>query len=78
MNEILPEVLPYIHENVTNDRKVLVHCSAGKSRSVSIVAVYLMKYKGMNVNEALDFIKNKRNMINPNSGFVNALKKEIL
>ena len=73
VNEILPEVLPYIHENVTNNRRVLVHCSAGKSRSVSIVAAYLMKYKDMKVDEAFDFIKSKRSIIDPNPSFVETL-----
>jgi len=75
VNEILPEALPYIHENVTNTRNILIHCSAGKSRSVSIVAAYLMKYKEMGSDEAFEFIRTKRSVIDPNAGFVRALAK---
>ena len=39
---------------------VLVHCGAGLSRSVSVVAAYLCRYAGMNLSEAVNFIKDKR------------------
>lgn len=74
INDVLEETLPYIKKNVDNDRKILIHCYAGKSRSVSIVAAYLVKYKGLNVDEAFNFIGKKR-PISPNIGFVDALNK---
>ena len=39
---------------------VLVHCGAGLSRSVSVVAAYLCRYAGMNLSEAVNFIKERR------------------
>lgn len=42
---------------------VLVHCQAGMSRSATIVAAYLMKVLGVEVDEALDMIRNVRPVI---------------
>ena len=39
---------------------VLVHCGAGLSRSVSVVAAYLCRYAGMSLAEAVNFIKERR------------------
>lgn len=40
--------------------RVLVHCHAGQSRSPSVVAGYLVKYKGLSPEEALAAVKAKR------------------
>ena len=60
---------------INGDAKVFVHCAAGESRSATIVIAYLMYKNKMSYEEAYDFIKNKRNVINPNSGFQEQLKK---
>jgi protein-tyrosine phosphatase len=39
---------------------VLVHCHAGRSRSVAVVAGYLVKTRGMLPKAAFDFIAGKR------------------
>ncbi len=53
--------------------KVLVHCQAGISRSVTLVLYWLMTRKGMTFNDAFEYIKTRRNIANPNSGFVKIL-----
>jgi len=54
--------------------KILVHCSAGISRSPMVVAAYLMKRKGMTLKAALRQIIQVRPQISPNAGFLQQLK----
>ena len=72
--QIFPVILPYLHQKLKKGHKCLVHCSSGKSRSVSVLVGYLMKYKKMKMNEALDYIRTRRKCINPNEGFLDALE----
>jgi protein phosphatase slingshot len=61
-------------ENIRkNNGKVLVHCSAGKSRSATIVIAYIMKTQNMQFTEAYEFVKARRNVIDPNLGFIGQL-----
>jgi protein-tyrosine phosphatase len=48
---------------------VLVHCMAGKSRSPSVVIMYLMQHHGYTLQTAFDYVTSKRNGISPNIGF---------
>lgn len=72
---VLPiqEALEFINHAITNDKKVLVHCIEGKSRSGSMIVAYFMSSKGMSYNEAVQEITFKRR-IEPNEGFVEQLK----
>lgn len=54
---------------------VLVHCAAGQSRSVAVVAAYLMCSHGWDVDVALAHIREQRYCIAPNPGFVRQLKQ---
>ncbi len=62
-----------IHEYLRNGKKVIVHCYAGVSRSASTVIAYLIKYKGMSLEEAYKFVKKRRPIIDPNKGFMREL-----
>jgi dual specificity phosphatase 12 len=53
--------------------KVYIHCVAGISRSASLVIAYVMKTRSMNYTEAHDLVAQKRNVIDPNEGFVRQL-----
>lgn len=53
---------------------ILVHCSAGISRSASFVIAYLIRYKSMGVDEALALIRSRRQRANPNQGFITQLR----
>eukprot|EP01083_Nonionella_stella_P071637 192562_1 len=59
----------------SGSNRVYVHCYAGKSRSATIVIAYLMKNKGMSYEEAYCFTKERREVIQPNRGFTEQLKK---
>jgi protein phosphatase slingshot len=54
--------------------KILVHCKKGISRSASVVLAFIMKEKGWSLDESFEFVKNKRNCIRPNSGFLKQLE----
>lgn len=58
---------------------VLLHCTAGISRSVTALASYLLRYgisrdSRITTDFILQFIKSKRPCIDPNPGFVAQLK----
>jgi len=48
---------------------VLVHCQQGVSRSATVVAAYLMTTQSISATEAIQFIKARRPIANPNVGF---------
>ena len=66
------EIADYINENINNNKNILVHCHLGKSRSVSFILAYLMKYKNMTLQESYNHISKMRH-IRPNLSFVNML-----
>ena len=72
-------ILPWLQEAFefidSSEKNIYIHCVMGISRSPSIVIAYLMYKNKMSYEEAYDFVKNKRNVINPNSGFQEQLKK---
>ena len=65
----------YIDSSVTSNpnRKILVHCAAGISRSSSMIIGYCMIYKKMSLLESYKFVKLKKSNIAPNPGFMRQL-----
>jgi protein-tyrosine phosphatase len=55
--------------------RVLVHCSAGASRSASFVIAYLMDKYDLPFDATLAFVKDQRNCVWPNSGFQEQLRR---
>ena len=70
-SEDIKRYFPHVIEFITENREtnVLVHCVSGISRSGACVVAYVMKIKGMSYDEALEFVRTKRPMVHPNSGF---------
>jgi len=54
--------------------KCFVHCQEGKSRSVTIVAAYLMSRHKFSLDNALATITSKRRLAQPNKGFLKELR----
>jgi dual specificity phosphatase 12 len=52
---------------------VLVHCAGGISRSATLVAAYLMWEHGWTRKETIQHITAKRNIVDPNEGFMDQL-----
>jgi Dual specificity phosphatase, catalytic domain len=56
------KVLEKMRDVISKGGTVLVHCHAGQQRSCAIVACYLIRYHDLNPNEAVIFLKQKRNV----------------
>ena len=54
---------------------VLIHCVSGISRSPTILIAFMMKRYKKSLDEIFRIVKKKRNVINPNQGFMSQLKK---
>jgi protein-tyrosine phosphatase len=64
------------------DKNILIHCFMGASRSVSIIIYYLLKknYNNDNkftIDDAIEFIKDKRCIINPTEKLISDIKLEM-
>ncbi|UJR24435.1 hypothetical protein I4U23_005811 [Adineta vaga] len=69
-----PIALNFIHKSLqANDGSVLVHCSAGVSRSATIVAAYLMVIYQIDAIEAVQRVNQARPCACPNIGFLQQL-----
>jgi len=65
----------FIDSAIKQGNNILVHCSAGVSRSASIVISYVMKVKKIDYSDAYLLVKTARPIISPNMGFQMQLKK---
>lgn len=71
----LEPITKFIHVQLVNNKKVFVHCYAGKQRSASVVCGYLMKFMDLTYKEATNLIKSKRyHIFTPLPNFDAALK----
>ncbi|RCU61423.1 hypothetical protein SETIT_J000700v2 [Setaria italica] len=68
------ECFSFIDEAISSGGNVLVHCFAGRSRSVTIVVAYLMKKHQMSLESALSLVRSKRPQVAPNEGFISQLE----
>lgn len=73
--ELLPTALEFIERAREAGGKTLVHCFAGKSRSSSVCIAYLMQTQRLNLLEALRFVRARREVVMPNTGFLAQLKR---
>ncbi|XP_078045622.1 dual specificity protein phosphatase 19 [Augochlora pura] len=55
-------------------KNILVHCNAGVSRSPTIVISYLMVHEGLSFDDAYNKVKQVRDCIKPNEGFMKQLR----
>ncbi|XP_068089807.1 dual specificity protein phosphatase 4 [Hyperolius riggenbachi] len=67
------EAIEYIDSVKDNHGRVLVHCQAGISRSATICLAYLMMKKRVKLEEAFEFVKQRRSIISPNFSFMGQL-----
>lgn len=73
--EYFDRTFQLIHERLTSQQHLLVHCQGGVSRSPSFVIGYIMKYHSKTFDQAYQWVKSKRTIINPNLNFVGQLSE---
>jgi predicted protein tyrosine phosphatase len=64
-----------INRALSKSQKVFVHCLGGISRSSTLIIAYLMIENKWTYQKAYTYVKQRRNSIDPNVGFVNQLKQ---
>jgi len=74
LSQHFEETYEFIEKSRQRGEKVLCHCVAGISRSVSIVIAYLMRKHHWDLRSAFAFVVSKRPVADPNDGFVCELK----
>ena len=73
-NENLFDYFMPCFDFIDRSERCFVHCRAGVSRSSSVVISYLMLSEKMTFENAKNFVKDKRSVIEPNKGFESQLK----
>nr|GEX23853.1 putative dual specificity protein phosphatase DSP8 [Tanacetum cinerariifolium] len=53
----IDRAVEFIHRNVTSGKTTYVHCKAGRGRSTTIVLCYLVEYRHMTPDSALEYIE---------------------
>ncbi|CAL4961514.1 unnamed protein product [Urochloa decumbens] len=58
--EDISQAIDFIHRNASRGSTTYVHCKAGRGRSTTIVLCYLIKYRSMTPEAALDYVRSIR------------------
>jgi protein-tyrosine phosphatase len=76
IEEHFEEVAEFIHKQRLAGKRVLIHCMAGISRSVTLLIYYMWRYEGFkSAKDALEKIRETRTFVEPNKGFWKKLLK---
>lgn len=68
---LFPHIVRLIEDEVQNsdNGRVYIHCQQGVSRSCTLVIAYLMWKNDWDYHTAYNFVRDRRNVCNPNAGF---------
>lgn len=72
INIYFDKYLNFLNNHI--NKKILIHCYMGSSRSVCLILLYLIKYKHMSIDESIIYLQSKTNTMNINLKFINDLK----
>ena len=64
-----------IHSDLEEGKHILVHCHHGRSRSATLIMGYLVKYRGMSVEQSYKMMKQKKPIVNLNTDFYKQLEQ---
>ncbi|KAH3808941.1 dual specificity protein phosphatase 22-like [Dreissena polymorpha] len=74
LTQHFPECIDFIHCARLKGGRVLIHCLAGISRSVTVTAAYIMTVTNLGWRDAVNCIRGARSCANPNFGFQKQLQ----
>ena len=66
--EDVEAAVEFIQKYKLQNDSVYIHCKAGRARSATIAMCWLMKYRGMTIEEAQDHLLKARPHVNPRLG----------
>lgn len=66
----LKKLTDIMHKATLQNKKVLIHCQCGVSRSASLMVAYIMRYFNMSLNNAYNKLKSVAKDISPNMGLI--------
>jgi protein-tyrosine phosphatase len=75
MGNKLAEPVKALNALLTVGHRVYVHCNAGICRAPATVLAYLCHYRGMSIEEGLEFLRRSRPQIHP---YISAVEKALL
>lgn len=72
--KFFPQILEFIDRAVQQGTSILVHCMAGVSRSSTAVCAYLMHVRVWTAEQALEYVRERRSVVRPNTSFMEQLQ----
>ena len=63
--EDVQKAVEFVEKHAAQERTVYIHCKAGRARSATIAMCWLMKYRGMTMQQAQGALLKARHHINP-------------
>lgn len=74
MTQYLPTAVYFVTKYLSEGKRVLVHCVAGKQRSAIIVASFLAQTEGLSPRDAIEEVRRYRDVaFSPYPNFYNSL-----